>query len=102
MHASPLLSFHMTMPRVRPCKCSEVPTADAGSQQGSAKPCSRPTLLETQNVILCAGSMAGAELAPLLTVLRLEDGDVKEASAYLSLQDRLKVLRKWVDTGSTH
>ena len=46
--------------------------------------------------------MAGAELAPLLAVLRLEKGDVKDQGAYLSLQDRLKVLRKWVDSGSTH
>ena len=47
---------------------------------------------------LCAGYMAGAELAPLLTVLRLENGNAKDKGTYLPLQDRLKVLQNWVET----
>ena len=47
--------------------------------------------------IALTGSMAGAELAPLLAVLRLENGDVREQGAYLSIQDRLKRLRQWSD-----
>ena len=62
----------------------------------------RDGISPAQRLNICAGSMAGAELAPLLAVLRLENGDVKEQGAYLSLQDRLKILRKWVDTDSTH
>ena len=47
--------------------------------------------------IALTGSMQGAELAPLLAVLRLENGDVAEQGAYLSLQDRLQRLQQWSD-----
>ena len=43
---------------------------------------------------LClTGSLQGAELAPLMETLALEDGDVKDQSQYVKLEARLEKLR---------
>lgn len=48
--------------------------------------------------LFLTGALQGAELAPLMATLKLEDQDVKDRSVYVKLSDRVEILRKWLSS----
>ena len=46
--------------------------------------------------LFLTGSLQGAELAPLMATLALEDQDVKDRDAYVPVSQRVEIVRNWL------